>query len=106
MPDIGGTRQGVWGTGPQRGPGESLGRGILGTKSPKSCKLFRRLYYGPKIPCFATQCVVGICECVVGFCEIVECSRIFGQNAKSLIILSTATGENRFVLALWTCNFK
>ena len=36
--------------------------------------------------------------CVVGFCKIAACSRIFGQNTKSLIILSTATGENRFVL--------
>ena len=43
---------------------------------------------------------------VVGFCEIAACSRIFGQNTKSLIILSTATGENRFVLVLWICNFK
>jgi len=36
--------------------------------------------------------------CVVGLCKIAACSRIFGQNTKSLIILSTATGENRFVL--------
>jgi len=43
-----------------------------------------------------TKCVAGICECVVGFCEIAACSRIFGQNTKSLIILSTATGEYRF----------
>jgi len=45
-----------------------------------------------------TECVVGICECVVGFCEIAACSRIFGQNTKSVIISSTATGENCFVL--------
>ena len=54
------------------------------------------VYSKPKILCFLTQCVVGICECVIGFCEIAACSRIFGQNTKSLIILLTAAGENRF----------
>ena len=53
-----------------------------------------------------TKCVVGICECVVGFCEIATCSRYFVQNTMSLIIMSTAAGENRFVLVLWICNFK
>ena len=44
--------------------------------------------------------------CVVGFREIAACSRIFGQNTKFLMILSTTTGENRFLLVLWVCNFK
>jgi len=30
-----------------------------------------------------------------------QCSRIFGQNTKFVTILSTATGENRFVLVLF-----
>jgi len=33
-------------------------------------------------------------------------NRLFGQNTKSRIILSTATGENRFVLVLWISNFN
>ena len=68
---------------------------------PRSWKLF--CISKPKILCFLTQCVVGICEYVIGFCEIAACSRICGRNTKSLIILSTAAGENRFFLLVDIC---
>jgi len=42
-------------------------------------------------------------KCVVGICEIGACSKIFGQNTKSVIILSTA---NSFVLVVWIFSFK
>jgi len=57
MPDIGGTRQEVWGMGVPSGvQGQSPD---LGDKVPRSCKLLCIFVYSrPKTPCFATQNVL------------------------------------------------
>ena len=78
-------------------------RGSRGRKSPS--KLICIFRAQNTVFC-DTKCVVGICECVVGFCEIAACIVGFLNRIRSLTILSTATGENRFVLVLWICNFK
>jgi len=79
-------------------PAGSRGRApvVSETKSSKSASLYiqdlNTVFYD-------TKCVVGICECVVGFVKLQRVEE-FLDNTKSLIILSTGTGENRFVLLL------